>query len=373
MTTRRWGLGATLLAAALVAVAVLPPRPIPEQYNFAAAVLGFSYRAWYGGHSDYTEKVRRVRDRYAEGIAAPTHGATDMRAARSPLALRSTREPVVVVRDANVPIDAAREWLREAEAELAAYPRATKAGVPAIIGLHAASIFPGSGRDFYYSSARFVYAEGRDTACIVDVVIPPREARSARDFPHPRPGGDGLGRCALYARYGIPGADIRAWYGLPAQWRWTNDGQLRWLLARRQTGRRQIDRNSEWGYGVPPEYLMCLESGLACEGIFGLRRGRDDENWFYRGETAVLIADLLISRGPEGFVRFWRSALPVDSALQGAYGAPIGSLGREALLRRLIPPAPAGAHRGAAATAIAWLAGFLGLAMVLSRRQTMGV
>ena len=370
MTTRRWGLGATLLAAALVAVAVLPPRPIPEQYNFAAAVLGFSYRAWYSGHSDYTEKVRRVRDRYAEGIAAPTHGAIDLRAASGPLALRSTREPVVVVRDADVPIDAAREWLREAEAELAAFPRATKAGVPAIIGLHTASIFPGSGRDFFYG---FVYAEGRDTACIADVVIP-RESRSTRDFRHPRPGGwDGLGRCALYVRYGIPGAGVRTWYGLPPQWRWTGGG-VRWELARRSSPRRQIDRIRDmwWGYDWPG-FLTCLNSGVACEGVFNPRQGGDDERWYISGEKGILIADLLISRGPEGFVRFWRSPLPVDSALQAAYGLPVGALGREALLRRFIPPPPAGTHRGAAATAVVWLAGFLGLAMVLSRRQTMGV
>ena len=87
----------------------------------------------------------------------------------------------------------------------------------------------------------------------------------------------------------------------------------------------------------------------------------------------MLIADLLRFRGPDRFVRFWRSSLPVDSALQAAYGVSGGTLGREAWLRRVAPPPPAGAHRGAAATTVVWLAGFLGLAMVLSRRQTMAL
>ena len=112
---------------------------------------------------------------------------------------------------------------------------------------------------------------------------------------------------------------------------------------------------------------------MACEGIFNVLKGRDTEQWSYREDKAILIADLLKSRGPDRFVRFWRSSLPVDSALQEGYGVPVGVLGREALLRRVIPRPPAGPHRGAVATSVVWLAGLLGLAMVLSRRQTMGL
>ena len=377
MTSRSWGLGATLLAVAIVAVVVLPPRPIPEQYNFAASVLGFSYTRWSGGSGGYAATVRRVRDRYAERMAARPHGAADVRASRGALALRSAREPVAVVRDPDVPIAAAREWLRDAERELAAYPRATNTGVPVIIGLHTASIFPGSGKYFYYGAARFLYTEGRDTVCIDDVVLPRHGSQgSPKEFFSLRPGGwddRRIGRCALYARYGVPGAGVGAWYGLPAQWRWTDDGSLRASLDRRDAPRRPMERIPEWGYGNWPEFLTCLNSGVACDGVFNLRQGRDDEQWFYRGRAATLIVDLLKSRGPDRFVRFWRSSLPVDSALQNAYGVPIGALGREALLRRLIPPPPAGSHRGAAATTVVWLAGLLGLAMVLSRRQTMGL
>jgi len=378
MTPRPWGLGGTLLAVAIVAVAVLPPRPIPEQYNFAASVLGFSYTAWYRGHGGYTETVRRVRDRYAEDLAARPHGAADVRASRGSLALRSAREPVVIVRDVDVPIDAAREWLRDAEAELAAYPRATSAGVPVIIGLHTASIFPGGGRYSYFGAARFLYAEGRDTVCIADVVIPRGESqRSLKGFWRLRPGGwDGrrIGRCALYARYGVPGAGPRTRYGLPPQWRWTDDGSLRANLARRDTPRRPMERIPEWGYNSDwPEFLTCLNSGVACEEVFNLGQGRDDEQWSYRGMTALLIVDLLKSRGPDRFARFWRSALPVDSALQEVYGVPISALGREVLLRRFIPPPPASPRRGAAAVSVAWLAGLLGIAMLLSGRRTMGL
>ena len=377
MTTRHWGLGATLLAAAIVAVVVLPPRPIPEEYSFAASALGFSYRFWAGESEGYTEAVRRARDRYAEAIAARQHGAADVRASRGPLALSSSRERLVVVRDPDVPIGAAREWLRDAEVDLSFYPRGPNVGVPVILGLHTSGVFPGTRSHPHLLAGRLLYAEGRDTTCIVDVLLPHNEPQgSAKGFWSLRRGGwDGrrIGTCALYSRYGVPGPGVRAWYGLPAQWQWTDDGQLRWSLARREAGRRQIERYSEWGFQVPPEYLMCLDRRVACEEIFGLQQGRDGAQWSYRGETAVLIADLLESRGPDRFARFWRSGLPVDSALQAAYGVPIGTLGREALLRRLIPPQPSGAHRGAAATTVVWLAGLLGFAMLLSRRQTMGL
>ena len=377
MTTRHWGLGVTLLAAAIVAVAVLPPRPIPDQYNFAAAVLGFSYWNWYGGYGDYGMKVRRVRNRLADALAARSHGAADVRASRGPLALRSRREPVVVVRDSDVPIDAAREWLREAEAELAAYPRSTSPGVPVIVGLHTARVFPGSMSRPSLLAARLLFAEGRDTACIVDIAFPRSVSTgSAEDLRRLRLGGlDGrrLGRCALYARYGVPGAGVQEWYGLPPRWQWAYDGVLRMELARRDAPRRPIERIPEWGYGDWPGFLACLNSGVVCDGFFGLRKGRDAEWWSYREEAGLLIADLLKFRGPDRFLRFWSSSLPVDSALQEVYGASIGILGREALLRRLIPPEPAGAHPGATAASVIWLAGLLGLAVVLSRRQAMGL
>ena len=377
MTTRHWGLGATILAGALVAVVALPPRPIPDQYNFAAAVLGFSFWNWYGGYSDYTMATRRARNRFAYAIAARPHGAADVRASRGPLALRSTREPVTVVRDPDVPIAAARNWLRNAETELTALPRATSPGVPVIIGLHTANVFPDSGSHYSHVAARFLYADGRDTACIADVVLPRGQSNlsAARFWSSTLSGWDDrrMGRCALYARYGVPGADVRTWLGLPQQWRWSDDGILRAYLARRHVPRRPIERIPEWGYGDWPGLLACLNSGVACEGFFSLWKGRNAERWSYREEAGMLIADLLKYREPDRFVRFWRSSLPVDSALQDAYGVPVGTLGHEALLRRLIPPPPAGPHRGAAATSVLWLAGLLGLAMVLSRRQTMGL
>jgi len=382
MTTRHWGLGATLLAAAIVVVVVLPSRPIPDQCNFAAAVLEFSCRNWNGGSGDYTARVRRARNRLADAIAARPHGAADVRASRGPLALRSRREPVVVVRDPDVPIDIAREWLLDAEKELSFFPRAAGAGVPVIIGLHTARVFPDSGRNLNYGAARFLYTEGRDTACIADVVfhLPRVESqRFPKEFRRLRPGGwDGrrIGRCALHARYGVPGAGVQAWYGLLPRWQWTYDGRLRVELARRAGPRGPIDWQGtvEWGSYDWPGFLACLNSGVACEGIFNVLKGRDtDQAWSYGEEKAMLIADLLKSREPDRFVRFWRSSLPVDSALQEGYGVPIGVLGREALLRRVIPLPPAGSHRGAAATSVGWLAGLLGLAMVLSRRQTMGL
>jgi hypothetical protein len=376
---RRWGLGVTLLAMAAVAILVLPPRPVPDRYSFIQAVLGFSYRDWSGNSGDYTATVKQARNRFAAALAARAHGAADVQASRGPLALRSMHEPLVVVRDPDVPIATAREWLTDAEKELSLFPRAAGAGVPVIIALHSRDFVPSSGLQHSVSvGARMLYTEGRDTVCITDLRVPGRDTtmvptrywhlQSAGWWENRR-----MGRCALYARYGIPGREVQAWYGLSSRWRWSDDGALRVSLAQRAVRRRPIERDPQWGYGSMPQYFMCLDQGVACGGIFGLQANYDFESWYYRGRGASLIAELLKSRGPDRFVRFWQSALPVDSALQGAYGVSIDVLGRETLLRELIPAEPAGAHRGATATSVVWLAGLLGLAMVLSRRQTMGL
>jgi hypothetical protein len=378
MRTRHWGFGATVLAAAVLALVALPPRPIAEEYSFVASLLGLSYRTWNPEGASYSMLVHRVRDRYREAIAARAHGAADVRESRGPLALRSAREPLVVVRDPDVPIGIATEWLREAERELSLFPRAASGGVPVIIGLHTRSFASAFGYPSrLIMGARMLYTEGRDTACIADIRLPGRDTALIPAFYwHVRSDwGESrvMGRCALYARYGIPGPGVRAWYGLATQWEWTDDGSLRLYMARRDIRRQQLERTSEWGNRVPAEYLMCLDNGVACEGIFGLRVVRDRDQWYYRRNEASLIAGLLTSGGPERFTAFWRSELPVDSALQRAYGASVGSVGRTVLLRRFIPPEPSGPHRGAAGTSVVWLAGLLGLAMVLSRRQTMGL
>jgi hypothetical protein len=380
MIARRWSVVVTLLAMAGVAVVVLPPRPVPDNYSFASVLLGFSYRYGYGGSDNFTGTVRRARVRHAEAVAAPAHGAADVQAARGPLALHSAREPfLVVVRDPGVPIGIAREWLADAERELSFFPRVANAGIPVIIGLHTRDFVPASGLPHTVSvGARMLYAEGRDTACITDLRLPGRDTtRVPARYWHLQSAGwwenRRLGRCALYARYGVPGQYLQAWYGLSSQWRWSDDGQLRASLARRDVRRQPIDRTRQWGYGNMPEYLMCLDHGVACDGIFGARTIPGFDSWYDRGGAGSLIAELLKSSGPDRFVRFWQSALPVDSAARDAYGVSIGSLGREALQRQFIPPEPAGAHRGAAATTVVWLAGFLGLAAVLSRRKTMGL
>jgi hypothetical protein len=112
----------------------------------------------------------------------------------------------------------------------------------------------------------------------------------------------------------------------------------------------------------------------ACETITGIRPGaRLREYWYSydygRPDANLIAAHLIASRPAEAFARFWRSDLPVDSALARAYGIPAGALVREAMLRWWVPPTPARVGPLRLLTASAWVLVALGLAWLGAWRK----
>ncbi len=385
MTLRRlrWLLLPTL-AAAVLATLILPPRTLPARITFVGTFFGFSAGPWRPDVQDqHRSAIESARDRLTELIAARAHGAADVLASRSPRALRSRVEPVVLVRDAEVPELAARAWLQAAEREIGQAPRAGTRGVPVIVALHTKSpvgfrgtVLSGTLRD------RFQFEEGTTRACIVDIVFPVRAERGSDRFEVPRGLGSGLlGRCALYARFGFPGRGTQAWAGLGPRWTgrwWWYGGESLFLPLRLPPD--TLHFRGQYG-GVPWAELGCFRGmDTYCASLAGLTTVTGVERgsgfyyyygWGYQPTADRLVTDLILHRGPDRFARFWSSALPPDSALQAAYGVPAGSLAREAFSRRFVPEPLAQPGLAGLVVAAGWAIALGVLAMGLAWRREM--
>ena len=382
MTLRRlrWILLPVLGAAAL-AVVILPPRPLPQSYALLPYALGFERNQFAEDVQMLHRRIVRVsRDRLREAVAARLHGAADVRASHDARSLRSVREPIVVVRDADVPEAVARRWLGSVERELALFPRASGAGVPLILALHTRDprTPPGGNGSSYTYAARFQYASGTERACIVDVGLLGRwEARHDRfDMPEWLRG-EVVGRCGFYARYGFPGPDVRRWAGLGSRWtrEWFGAAGV---FARPRGAPDTVAWRGPYG-GVPWQELTCLRGAApSCERLAGLRpssRGWMDlydyyGRWFDEGPHRI-IAWLITQRGPERFASFWASPLPVDSALRAAYGLQAGALVSDVLSHRMVPAPLAQPRAAAFAVSFGWVLVLAGVAMGLSWRREM--
>lgn len=372
--------------AAVLAVLALPPRPMPEQVTLASAALGLEGRQWRQDPEEaHYQAVGRAREHLVQRISAREHGAADLRASASPRALRSGVEPLVVVRDADVPDTAAHAWLRAAERELALVPRADAPSVPVVVALHTSGPVPFAGAMLSETLRdRFEYQAGATRACIVDIVFPrqPRSRERGR-FEVPRGVSGGvLGRCALYARFGFPGRGAQRWAGLGRSWSgrwWWWYGDESMFVPHRVT-RDTVRFRFVWG-GVPWAELGCLRGrDDYCESLAGLEGGPRlpwewsfgyDYGWGSQGTVDRVVADLILERGTARFARFWSSPLPADSALSEAYGVPAGALVRGAFSLRLVP-APT-AQPGGAKLLVAggWVILLGVLAMALSWRREM--
>ena len=218
MTQRRLAIAVCSIAA-LVLVAALPPRPAPDKPTILASLMGFRYYGgwwWRGGRHRLT--IERTVHTLARHIRAREHGAAVLRGdGANRRSISSERESLRVVYDAGIPPRAAREWLASAERELAVYPRSGE-GVPVVVEL--AAPYPGDRRSRPYGVGRMV-VEGPRPTCLVTRFFSRAEAEK-RSYGVPvNRRGVILDRCALYARYGLPGAAVRNWMGLKDPW--TND------------------------------------------------------------------------------------------------------------------------------------------------------
>ena len=269
----RWAL-LPLLAAAALAVLVLPPRPLPQRFVLGSYLLGF----WTEDRSPDVERMhlrtlRVARERLRGEILVRAHGAADVRASREARALRSTRQPLVVVRDADVPDTTARRWLASAERELGFIPRASGTGVPVILALHTKHPQTDSGTVATFGPVvRYQYAARSDSACIVEVVFARRlEADRGRfDVPNGLKG-DILGRCGLYARYGFPGPAVGRWAGLPSRWvaRWIS-GPSAIVPCGKSYGKRNLECSSS---ALRPDCAVLLDRYLVCCGRYSALTG----------------------------------------------------------------------------------------------------
>jgi hypothetical protein len=356
--------------------------------TFLGAVLGLGGREW---RVEVTEQHRRTIDRARSNLLAAvqarTHGASDVRASRSARVFRSADEAVVVVWDGEVPDTAARRWLQAAERGLRAVPRGRAAGVPVIIALHTRNPAPRGGEELAPPSTsvrRYHFANDGSDACIVDVTLPRKGDRERGRFDVPPWLRVNLpGRCALYARYGVPGAAVANWGGLRGRW---TEGWTWWYEPELSFIPQHVPRDTlrfrpVWGT-VPWAELACFRGLDAyCEGLVGLATVPGVElggsyyyyyyGWWSLPRSDRIMADLLRERGPERFASFWASPLTPDSALRLAYGVPAATLAREAFAQRFVPEPTAQPGVPRLLVAFGWVLALGALAMGLAWRREM--
>lgn len=180
--------------------------------------------------------------------------------------------------------------------------------------------------------------------CLVVVVAPPPRIR---DQELGRMARQWFGPCAYYARFGIPGARVRRWImarnfdvALTPDWdpgRPDTLLQIPWLTFARAAG--------PWYwrvlYMMPPNAVGCLGGkSAACraavaDGDQDLAEPGDgtvaqtDAAWSFTRQRLVggehFLGAVLRATGPRRFAEFWRSPLPVDSALTLLLREPVGS------------------------------------------------
>ncbi len=374
-----------LTAALLLLVLVLPPRALPDRPTFVAAVLGFGGGVWRRNtQEEHRWAIERARDGLRGAIAAREHGAADARAAAAAGALRSSSEPLTVVRDAGVPDSSARGWLRAAEAELARIPKSGIRGSPVILALHTKPpvevtewMLGGTMRD------RFQWESPTARACIVDVVFRKAAERGKGRFDLPSHRNEAiLGRCVLYARLGFPGAEVGRWAGIGPSW----SGRWNWwygdlgLTVLRQISPDTLAFRQDYG-GVPWTELLCLRGEDAyCASLAGLSHTRSAGGgaWYsyYWGWGSLptidrFLAELIQEGGMNRFATFWTSNLPPDSALRVAYGKPAGALLRDTYAKRYVPERSAQPGVGGIVVALGWVVAIGALAMGLAWRREM--
>lgn len=153
----------------------------------------------------------------------------------------------------------------------------------------------------------------------------------------------GLGPCAFYARFGVPGARVRGWlarrnYDLATAAVWDGEAgavdQFTWLL----TGQSSFQWWWEGIYSLKFSAAGCL-AGRARACLADVRLGDAAQPastrvvspmaaWRFGRMELVgggrWLSDVARAAGEERFREFWNTTLPVDSALSLALGEPVG-------------------------------------------------
>jgi hypothetical protein len=376
--------------AAGLAIALLPPRPLPERESAITWALG--YEIWSGyfhrdslAARDVQAAVRNLKEKVALARRADS---LDALAQRGRSLVRSADGRITVLYEPPLTADSARRVLDAAEREVALYPAAQGQGMPVIVALYADST---RHRDLYPQSWRrrqFLHQGADGTVCLAEI-----NRRGRRGWGSEFPAWP-LDRCAVYARFGErrgSGARPLSLLGEGAHpYYWDSPVAEQLVRARRQQPRRPapwewrpawsppISLDESPPYRVPPvmwEGSACLAGGdascLAASGM-GRRRLSGYMWWWFGnpvGATSLVVA-LLATGDGQRFEKFWRSDLPDAQALEAVYGMPAGQVVRAMLQRRWVP-APHGPQitAGIISAAAGWIVVALGLAVVAGRRR----
>ena len=316
-----------LLAAALIAIALLPPSP----------------DWWEDQHRRWVDTPTRVAllDR------ATRRAETRLRL----LAMRDSAAPVLARR----PPHAAMPTLVVTDALSPLHRRPLEAAWDSVTAKLGPAAGTGVGMRVLASDAGeatlYLLPEATGGGCVVVVDL----GRWLRSAQMPRVLRRALGPCAYYHAFGPPGPHVRAWLertgfqtAQEADWEDTDRA-----VAARRRGDPLVPEGRDFQRVMAAvwerPYLETLEqTGCAAGRLAKCLRALDTpEGWFARqrrwprleaaggfvrpgplapwwaSEPGYFLADLVRDQGRERFARFWQSPLPVDSAFAATFGMPL--------------------------------------------------
>ena len=387
LTRWRWVWGPAL-AALLVAIAVLPPRlPTGEGTLFGVLPVGSSSaRPVNGGRrSQFADDIRFAQQNQRERLARSLLADSVVAVARGPRALRSEDGLVALAYEAPLTADSARAWLGAVMRELALYPKAPAPGMRLVVALLSSPLRERRGSDGAGSPwgiQTLIDQAASSGACVVTVNLLPRGSwgRPVGHDLEGRPVSRVLGACALYARFGAPGAGVARWAARGLSGYWWNPLTAQLLEARRPVRRYEIPREMDWGQTPWYGAVRWVEAGClrgndaACVRAAGLTADADTPYLYYTRnalQRGQLLAYLLATGTSGEFAAFWRSPRPASEAMSVAFGRSTGALALAAYTHwYTVPGGREGWGAAGLAAGLGWVVLALALAVVAGRRWT---
>jgi hypothetical protein len=388
MALRRWRwVWVPMLAAVVAAIALLPPRT-PSSGDLLVMLGLFEPFGAYDRTAPFRNDVRQAAATQRRRLDQELLVDSLLGAARGSGGLRSADGRVTVVYERPLTHDSATVWLRAATAELALYPEADAPGLPVLVAiLSDPRRADRPQRPLRWPLARWLLgASPAPGVCVVVVDLvsrvglrPPLLARNAAG----RPLGRFLDDCALYARYGLPGPMVEAWWKRTGWYEYSADALTsRILEARRVVQREQVwfptaETAPFWVRGFSWREDGCLHGeARLCARAASLDTVRADRYQNVGDFTRrQVLAYLLVHGTPAQFAAFWRSPLPPGAALRAAFGEPAGRLAQRAFAHWYAPASSSGPRVAARilVAGISWAGIALVLAVVAGRRRETGL